>query len=102
MRTTLTSAAAALLVLGSGVPLAAQSASTSAPANASTPPVAQQGAAAQPAATTPAARLAKSPASASIPRSSLISQPSKPMRSRMMSWITVGDRVAGRSASHAV
>ena len=55
MRTTLTSAAAALLVLGSGVPLAAQSASTSAPANASTPPVAQQGAAAQPAATTPAA-----------------------------------------------
>ena len=47
MRTTLTSAAAALLVLGSGVPLAAQS--TPAPA------VAQQGTPAQPAATAPAA-----------------------------------------------
>ena len=30
--------------------------------------------------------------------SSLISQPSKPIRSRMMSRITIGDRLAGRSA----
>ena len=47
-------------------------------------------------------RVEKSPASASIPRSSLISQPSKPMRPRIISLMTVGDRLAGRSRSHAV
>ena len=62
----------------------------------------QWSATSQPAATTPEARLPKVPLSASIPRSSLISQPSKPMRCRMISRMITGDRLAGRSLSHAV
>ena len=55
----------------------------------------------QPAASACRARSAGAPDSAFIARSSVTRTPSKPIRSRMIVPITVGDNVAGSAASHA-